>query len=210
MIYKTLKEHLRVRGQKWREVGEMFEANPAAVRTKELLKRGFIEPVNGLETKDAEKVEDKICFDDWETNGGTSELAKVLIAPEDYVEDDKKYFTYDEACAIEKKLNNGWRLPTRQEWVLICEEFGTKGGVYDVDTLMKNLGLEKNGLLYSGDDEPSYAGNYGNYWSSTPVPSNSSYAYTLYFYGTNYINPSSSWYRYLGFSVRLVKELQND
>lgn len=209
MIYKTLKEHLRVRGQKWREVGEMFEANPAAVRTKELLKRGFIEPVNGLETKDAEKVEDKVCFDDWEANGGTSELAKVLIAPEDYVEGDKKHFTWDEACEIEKKLNNGWRLPTRKEWALICEEFGTKDGVYDVETLMKNLGLEKNGVLYAGDDEPSYVGDCGRYWSSTPVPSNSSYAYYPYFYGTSLIYPSYSSSRQYGFSVRLVKDLES-
>ena len=134
-----------------------------------------------------------------------SHLAKVLIAPEDYSEGDKKYFTYDEACAIEKKLNNGWRLPTRQEWVLICEEFGTKDGVYNVDTLMKNLGLGKNGLLYSGDDEPSYA---GYYWSATP--NGSSYAYNLNFYGTSAIAPSSNGSRYFGRSARLVKDLEKN
>lgn len=137
-----------------------------------------------------------------------SHLAKVLIAPEDYSEGDKKYFTYDEACAIEKKLDNGWRLPARQEWVLICEEFGTKGGVYNVDTLMKNLGLGKNGLLYSGDDEPSYAGYDGYYWSSTP--NGSSYAYNLNFYGTSYIYPSYNHNRYYGLSVRLVKDLEKN
>lgn len=138
----------------------------------------------------------------------TSKLAKVQIADRDYVESGKKHFTWDEACEIEKKLNSGWRLPTRQEWVLICEELGTKDGVCDAETLMKNLGLGKNGLLYSGEDEPSYAGNDGYYWSSTPN-SSSGNAYYLYFGGANDVSPSSSSTRYTGRSVRLVKDSES-
>lgn len=176
----------------------------------EMVEKKWFDKLTLASFKDWVSEKEKYDFDNWNTNGRTSELAKVLIAPEDYIVGDKKYFPYDEACVIEKNLNNGWRLPTRQEWVLICEEFGTKDGVYDIDTLIKNLGLEKHGLLYSGDDEPSYAGDYGYYWSSTPYSNYNSNAYYLFFSSTSSISPSNYIYRNAGFSVRLVKDLQND
>lgn len=82
----------------------------------EFVEHGFLKEIK----------EDCLKFKMWNKDGIRSELAKVLIAPEDYVEDEKKYFTWEEACEIKDKLNNGWRLPTRSEWVLICEEFGQK------------------------------------------------------------------------------------
>ena len=45
------------------------------------------------------------------------------------------------------------------------------------------------------------AGSYGYYWSGRA--SSSSYAYTLSFTSSN-VYPSSSYYRYLGYSVRCV------
>lgn len=175
----------------------------------EMVEKKWFDKLTLASFKDWVSEKEKYEFDDWNTNGKTSELAKVLIAPENYTEGDKKYFTWKEACAIEKKLNNGWRLPTRQEWTLICEEFGKKGGVYDVETLMKSLALEKNGVLYSEENVPSYAGRYGYYWSSTSI-SNGVDAYSLFFSGTSYINPSYNPYRYSGLSVRLVKEVKDE
>jgi len=52
-----------------------------------LLQHGFIE-----------EVKDK--YDEWEEKGIKSKLANVIIAPEDYVEEGKKYFTWDEAMKI--------------------------------------------------------------------------------------------------------------
>lgn len=145
----------------------------------------------------------------WEDNAIKSELAKVLIAAVDYVEGDKKHFTWDEACALEKKLGNGWRLPTRHEWALIVEEFGQKGGRLDAKTLIKNLGLGLNGGDWHDDDGVCFAGSYGLYWSSTPY-SNGTYAYYLYFGSTTSVNPSYYSARQIGVSVRLVKDLEGN
>lgn len=124
-----------------------------------------------------------------------SKLANLLIAPEDYIEGEKKYFTYDEAMAIEKKLNNGWRLPTRHEWALICEEF-------DPELLTKNLGLGKKGYVLNGSLNAVGSGGY--YWSRTVYSGGSQYAYYLAFHSSRVrLNV-----RYLGFSVRCVKELE--
>lgn len=143
----------------------------------------------------------------WEDNAIRSELAKVLIAPVDYAEGGKKCFTWEEACALRKKLSNGWRLPTRHEWAIIVEEFGVdENGRPSVDKLEKNLGLAKNGVIRDGDGARS-AANYGYYWSSTPY-SDGSYAYNLYFYSTASVYPSYSSSRQNGFSVRLVKDLE--
>ena len=70
----------------------------------------------------------------WKPNGTIkSKLLPIEIAANDYWEasdDDsdpavvngkKRYFTWDEAMAIEA---SGWRLPTRTEWMRLCIEFG--------------------------------------------------------------------------------------
>lgn len=147
-------------------------------------------------------ISSKVAY--WEDNAIKSKLAKVLIAPMDYTEGSKKYFNFDEACAIEKRLGNGWRLPTRSEWALICEEFGQKDGALNAKVLIENLGLGLNGGDWHEGDGIRYAGDSGNYWSSTAGNSISSYG--LYFDVTGYIYPSSHYYRRLGFSVRLVRE----
>jgi len=143
----------------------------------------------------------------WEDNAIKSELAKVLIAPVDYIEGDKKHFTWEEAWEIYGKLDNGWRLPTRHEWVMICEEFGQKDGRLDTETLMKNLRVGLNGGDWHDGEGICLAGDCGYYWSSTPV-SDGTNAYRLNFNGTSGIYPSVSPNRQYGFSVRLVKDLE--
>lgn len=193
MKYKVLERFVSQRGVKVFEKGEVYAANTAGAYTNTLLKNGFIQPIREYD------------LDGWEKDGKRSELAKVIIAPQDYVEGDKKFFTWDEACAIKDKLDNGWRLPTRSEWVLICEEFGQKDGCLDADTLVNNLGLERHGWQ---DEDGSLrdAGHNGSYWASSAYPS-SLYAFNLYFNSTN-VYPSSNTNRWLGFTVRLVKDVE--
>lgn len=149
----------------------------------------------------------------WKPNGTIkSKLLPIEIAANDYWEagDDndpavvkgkKRYFTWDEATAIKA---DGWRLPTRTEWMALCIEFGEKGGDIDHDALTKALGLGKNGYVYSGSLRR--AGNYGYYWSSTAY-SSASYAYYLAFLSGS-VSPSYGSYRYRGFSVRLVRDIK--
>lgn len=134
-----------------------------------------------------------------------SKLAQVEIADKDYIEDDRKYFTYEEALEVEKKLSNtGWRLPTRSEWALICEEFGQKDGYLDGTTLATNLKLNRNGW-YGSDDKYLFSPSYGYYWSSTSY-SNASYAYYLGF-ATSSVAPSDYSNRNHSYTLRLVKDM---
>lgn len=136
----------------------------------------------------------------------TSKLAEVEIADKDYTEGDKKYFTFAEALEVEKKMEGtGWRLPTRHEWALICEEFANgEDDKLKPELLEKKLGLGKNGI-YGPDEKQLYRpGNYAYYWSRSS--DDSSYARSLYLTQTN-VYPSLSLNRYRGFSLRLVRDL---
>lgn len=137
-----------------------------------------------------------------------SKLAGVEIATKDYTEGDKKLFTFDQACSIEKKLNNGWRLPTRKEWVLICEEFtcGDDGNL-DAQLLMDKLGLGLHGWQDDEDQQLRSVGSGGFYWSS--VADSATYARNLDFNAAN-VYPSSSFNRGFGFSIRLVKDVAKE
>ena len=168
------------------KVGDIIERAKDHPRTTMLIDNGFIKRCSPLKL-------DPII----------SKSANILIASEDYVEGDKKHFTWDEAMKIGEKVGDGWRLPTRHEWALICEEFGQKDGKLDSDTLIKNIGVGSHGGL---DTSGLYTAGYGGYyWSATPH-SIGNYAYNLYFY-SGYLNPSNNDDRSYGFSVRLVKEI---
>lgn len=171
--------------------GDIYEHPNPGRFTKNLVKYGFIEQVS---TDD--------CIKDWEKHGIKSKLTGLIIAPEDYIEGDKWHFTFDEALQINRKLKDGWRLPTRSEWALICEEFGQKDGELDADTLVNNLTLGKNGYVVNGS--LANASSDGNYWSSTASSSTSAYA--LHFDSSS-VAPSSSNYRYFGRSVRCVRSI---
>lgn len=145
------------------------------------------------------------CNVDSFTSIATSKLAKVEIADRDYMEGEQKYFTFDQALEIEKKLKpTGWRLPTRSEWTLICEEFGQKDECLNPSILANKLKLNRNGWYDFDDGVPYHVGNAGWYWSSTPN-SDGSKAYYLYFDSSN-VNPSSNVGRYFGLSLRFVRD----
>lgn len=150
----------------------------------------------------------------WKAEGTIkSKLLPIEIATNDYweasdddndpavVNGEKRYFTWDEAMAIKA---DGWRLPTRTEWMRLCIEFGEIHGDIDPDILTEALGLGKNGYIYSGPLRN--AGYEGDYWTSTAGPS-TSVAYYLYF-DTGGVNPSNYGYRSLGFSARLVRDVK--
>lgn len=140
-----------------------------------------------------------------------SKLAGVEIADKDYTEGDKRHFTYDEAMKIQKKLKRtGWRLPTRKEWVLICEEFACgEDGELDAKMLMDKLKLGLNGYVspWSSLQQVRDVGANGNFWSSAAA--GGANARDLYFHPAN-VYPSDGSNRAYGFSVRLVRDLQKE
>lgn len=150
----------------------------------------------------------------WEENGIKSELAGLIIAPEDYVAPNgKRYFTYDEAMELEEKVlkPNGWRLPTANEWTKIVAEFGTDE---NPDAAIEVLNLESNGFIWDNcmkeynKDPKDYdsvigRGVGGHWWSATAT--SSTYAYLLYTFSGRVI-PQDINDRGDGFAVRCVKE----
>jgi len=131
----------------------------------------------------------------WRENGIKSETTGLIIAPEDVEIDGKTEFTWDEAMALEKegKIPEGWRLPTRHEWVLIAEEFGqNENDELRGDVLGSKLNLKKNS---NGD-------YFGNYWSSTAY-SSATGAYVLG-YSTTVVYPQDYNGKYFGYNVRCV------
>ena len=143
-------------------------------------------------------------WDRWEKEGIKSKLLGVTLAPENYFEGDKKYFTWDEAMEAQKHMPKGWRLPTKSEWVILCEEFCCEdnGGLSSgkAQEILK-LGLDG----YVGTDGELYGhGSYGYFWSST-ASSATSARYT-YFFNSGYVNPGrGSNPKSYGFAVRCIK-----
>lgn len=151
----------------------------------------------------------------WQPEGVIkSKILSLEIATNDYweaesddsdpavVDGKKRYFSWDEAMAIK---TDGWRLPTRAEWMALCVEFGEKGGDINPSVLAKTLGLGNNGFVSNG--LLWYAGDDGWYWSSTTY-SNTSNAYYLDVCTTSLSPPDNSYYCYYGFSVRLVRDVK--
>lgn len=174
--------------------GGIYEIPTSDKFTKRLLEYGFIE-----------RISNKEQFLQWEKGGIVSKLANVIIAPEDYTEDSKEHFTWDEAMAIEEKLKNGWRLPTRHEWVLIAEEFGrdTEKDELGGKLLKEALSLNMNG--YKDCDGRIWGqGSSAYYWSRTAR--SSTYAYYLLLGSSGNLYPAYLNLRYYGYSVRCVKE----
>lgn len=157
-------------------------------------------------------------FKRWEKNGIKSKLAGVIIAPEDYYEGNKKYFTWDEAIIAQKKMPKGWRIPTMQEWVLLCEEFGRIGSneEYNAELLCKNLRLEKNGFVAQNNMDrynESYNETYetvifrgagGYFWSTKATSATEAIHLGL----QTGVHPNSDSLKGYGLSVRCLLETE--
>jgi hypothetical protein len=61
-----------------------------------------------------------------------------------------------------------------------------------------------SGCLSNDSGALYYVGDYGYYWSVTPNPSRSTYAYNLNFYNSGYVNPSNNDYRSNGISKNMT------
>lgn len=173
-------------------------------KDKEEIAKIVAETLNNIQAG-AEKVEQgNIKFEleqldkKWRENGIESESTGLIIAPENVNIDGVTVFTWDEAMCLEAKgkTPKGWRLPTRHEWVLICEEFG-------MDEATGGLSTEKisKALNFPRDEDDQLC---GGFWSSTAY-SDSAHAYYLY-YSPSYVDPRGNSLKYFEFSVRLVKE----
>lgn len=149
-----------------------------------------------------------------------SKLANLEVALTDYfelsgedsatvIDGKKKYFTHKEALQIQENLkDSGWRLPTRSEWALLCEEFGQdSAGRLSPDQLENNLRLVRGG--YVGQLTRSLRDAGGSYyWSATTSP-NATYAYDLNF-GSTSVDPSYYNNRFNSFLVRLVRDIPKE
>ena len=102
----------------------------------------------------------------------------------------------------------GWRLPSRgsssktgnEFYELTNTAYGITSSTDGANSLRKSpLYFVPAGCVGSGS--LNYAGNYGDYWSSTAYSSSS--AYYLYFF-SGYVYPSDNFDRYYGQSVRCL------
>lgn len=157
-------------------------------------------------------------FKDWE-KGIRSKLADIIVAPENVTKElagdigtekeGKMYFTYNEAMELEEKVlkPNGWRLPTRSEWVLLAEEFGQdKNGKLDAHVLMDNLCLPLTGGVWTGS--LLNGTTYGVYWSR--VSFSDTFAYVLHFTTAGDAYPQRIDSKMDGFAVRAVKDIKEE
>lgn len=136
----------------------------------------------------------------------TSKLANIQIADEDYHDGNKYLFTFEEALKVEESLKGmGWRLPTRSEWVLLCEEFGQEVGKLASGMLCDKLKLKKRGYYYNSGSLYG-EGSYGHYWSRTV--DSGAYAYSLEF-NSSRVYPQIIYDRGNGFALRLVRDLKS-
>lgn len=138
-----------------------------------------------------------------------SKMLGIEIADTNYWEIDedgnkKEYFTWDEAMEIQKKLPNGWRLPTRSEWSILAEEFGTyENGELDGTKLSEALDLPLSG--YRNGGSTVFQGSYGYYWSSVAGNNNDAYYLNL---GSSNVYPQDYYYKWYGLAVRLVRDIE--
>lgn len=105
----------------------------------------------------------------------------LCFAPEDFyiIKEDyrrKSYFSKAEAFELEESVMkpNGWRLPTRDEWLRVMQELGDIEGVREVLRLGIN-GYIKWQDVEKYDSNPSMVapvcfGSMSYYWSSTISP----------------------------------------
>lgn len=134
------------------------------------------------------------------------DFTKLEVMLVDYTEKNKKFFTYKEAMAVQKKMKNGWRLPTRSEWTLICEELGQKKGEVVSEVLAKNLHICFCGYYVESEEIIKCINTRSKYWSSTS--SCNTYAYCLDL-DKGYRAEVSSLNKDYGLCIRLVRDIKD-
>lgn len=183
--------------------------------------------------EDVPTFEWKRFFDNWRKKS-LSLTNNITLASEDFVlpidfelkdgtvmKKGKRYFTYDEAMALEKELfkPNGWRLPETKEFMTLHAYYGLDDNSQDnVAALYSTLRLEATGWIdYRGmkkynltlnEDGTVIDRTTDGYWWSRNA-STATYANFLSTYfssNTGYVNAQRSRNRGVGFSIRCVKE----
>ena len=128
--------------------------------------------------------------------------------------DGRTYYTYDEAVEAVKQLGNGWRLPTRDEFVQL-DKLGSTwdderkgrwfGGNHHTDH-EGSLFFPASGFRNITSGDLWGVGTYGYAWSYSPT-SGSTYAGCLVFY-SSYVDPLGNYYRAYGLAVRCVRDVK--
>ncbi len=102
-----------------------------------------------------------------------------------------------------------WRMPTTEEWKELKDRCtwtwttqGGKNGYRVTGPNGKSISLPAAG--YRSGTSLNFAGSFGNYWSSSLLSSNPSYAYVMVF-NSGDVRPQDGSSRYGGFSVRPVR-----
>ena len=129
--------------------------------------------------------------------------------------DGRWYYTYDEAVEAIKQLGDGWRLPTRGEF-LDLDDLGSTwdaerkgrwfGGNHDTDHA-GSLFLEATGYRHRESGALTYVGTNGYYWSSSSGCAGSIYAGSLGF-SSGGVYPLYNGRRAYGYPVRCVRNRQ--
>ena len=160
-------------------------------------------PVASGSVSDPESAPIELCGLLWDTEN---------LAIGGYEKDGHHYYTWQEAMNAARSV--GKRLPTREEWVALCDLGSTWdderkgrwfGGNHDSDH-KGSLFLPAAGWRsFYNSGELALTGSYGYYWSSSPYYGGYGYAGNLYFYSGSVI-PLNNYNRAYGFSVRCVRD----
>lgn len=156
--------------------------------------------------RDAPSAPNELCGLLWDTEN---------LAVGGYEKDGRHYYTWDEAMEAARSV--GKRLPTREEWVALCDLGSTWddelkgrwfGGNHDTDH-KGSLFLPAAGFGYSNDLGycAKLAGTSltGYYWSSSMDDERGDYAGSLHL-GSIGVSPLEINLITLGFSVRCVRD----
>ena len=125
--------------------------------------------------------------------------------------DGRWYYTYDEAVEAVKQLGDGWRLPTRGEF-LDLDDLGSErqeNGPHGLPGRLFGGGLflEAAGLRSRETGALGGIGTSGYAWASSPVSAATVEASALYFHASS-VDPFSTLGRAWGISVRCVRNVK--
>lgn len=116
-----------------------------------------------------------------------------------YIEENSDWLPANDPCSL--LLGDGWRLPTKMEWINVS---GTSGGNWGTWTgaFGSPLKLHAAGRIYYSTGNLNHRGTSGNYWSSTQA--NTIWSFLLNFTsgGCGAISLEKTW----GYSARCIRD----